>query len=253
MQAHQPARKQGKEIHSRGQQSPAVRCRTPAGARVSCQKPPQEELLVLVTEGRLWQEAVDVGRLQHSGAVWAGHPHAALADGDAQVLLQAGPARAVGAGGKAGKGLGWLRKQAKGTLQQLPILAQGQGNVQLLRVPRFLHRVRWHLPCGLCLLPTGAQDARGLRHPRGLLHGGTSGQQSASGRLWRTVGRWQPQCSSHGGADTSYLGLGAGVSTISGQTISICSPHCSACEGGTCDKHGVPGRGKEFSASVRPH
>lgn len=126
------------QLHARGQQSPAVWRRTPAGARVSHQQPPQEELLVLVTQGGLGQQAVDIGRLQCGGAMWAGHLHAALTDSDAQVLLQARLARAVGTGGECGKGLRRLGQQAEGALHQLPILAQGQHDVHLLRVPWFL-------------------------------------------------------------------------------------------------------------------
>lgn len=150
---------------------PAVRCRAPAGARISHQQPSQQELFVLVPEGGLGQEPVHVGGLERSGAVRAGHGHAALADSEAQVLLQAGPARAVGAGGQAGKGLGGLGQQAQGTLLQHLALAQGQHHTCLLRLLRLW--LWWCLPLDdLWLPPEAAQKPAGPGHTRGLVHGG---------------------------------------------------------------------------------
>lgn len=98
---------------------PTVGGRAPATVRFSNQPPPQHELLVLVHEGLVCQDQLDVVGVKALGALWAADVDPGLGDFDAQVLSQAVGAGAVVAGHDVREMFARMAQQAQRAFQQL--------------------------------------------------------------------------------------------------------------------------------------
>lgn len=98
---------------------PAVGGRAPATVRFGDQPPSQHELLVLLHEGLVPQDHLDVVGVEALGALRAADVDPGLGDFDAQVLAQAVCAGAMVAGHDVREVFPRVAQQAQGALQQL--------------------------------------------------------------------------------------------------------------------------------------
>lgn len=106
---------------------PTVGSGAPATVRFSNQPPPQHELLVLVHEGFVRQDQLNVVGVKALGALRAADVDSGLGDFDAQVLSQAVGAGAMVAGHDVGEVVARVAQQAQGALQQLQRRPQQRG------------------------------------------------------------------------------------------------------------------------------
>lgn len=98
---------------------PTVGSGAPATVRFSNQPPPQHELLVLVHQGFVRQDQLNVMRVEALRALRAADVDSGLGDFDAQVLSQAVGAGAMVAGHDVGEVFTRVAQQAQRALQQL--------------------------------------------------------------------------------------------------------------------------------------
>lgn len=98
---------------------PAVRRGAPPTVWVGGKASSQQELLILLQQGRVVQDVRYLPRGQPLGTLGAAELNSALGDFDAQVLAQAAEAGAVTAAQQLGQLLGGLTHQAQGTLQEV--------------------------------------------------------------------------------------------------------------------------------------
>lgn len=98
---------------------PTVGGGAPATVGFSNQPPPQHELLVLVHEGLVCQDQLDVVGVEALGALWAADVDPGLGDFDAQVLSQAVGTGAMVAGHDVREVFARMAQQAQRALQQL--------------------------------------------------------------------------------------------------------------------------------------
>lgn len=98
---------------------PAVGGGAPAAVGLGDQPPPQHELLVLLHEGLVRQDQLDVVGVEALRALRAADVDPRLGDLDAQVLSQAVGARAVVAGHDVREVFARVPQQAQGAFQQL--------------------------------------------------------------------------------------------------------------------------------------
>lgn len=108
---------------------PAVRGRAPSAVWIGGEAPPQQELLILLQQGRVIQDVRHLLRGQSLGTLGAAELDAALCDLNAEVLPQAAEARAVAAPEQLGELFGGLAHQAQGALQEVG-LPGGGGSTQ---------------------------------------------------------------------------------------------------------------------------
>lgn len=108
---------------------PAVRRRAPSAVRVRGQAPPQQELLILLQQGRVVQDVRHLSRRQSLGTFRAAELDSALCDLDAEVLAQATEAGTVAAAQQLRQLLWGLEHQAQGALQEAGI-PRGRGSIQ---------------------------------------------------------------------------------------------------------------------------
>lgn len=104
---------------------PAIGRRAPAAVRIGRQAPPQQELLILLQQGRVVQDVGHLLRGQPLGALGAAELDPALRDLNAQVLPQATQAGAVAAPQQLRELVGRLAHQAQGALQEVRLLRGG--------------------------------------------------------------------------------------------------------------------------------
>lgn len=104
---------------------PAVRRRAPAAVWIRGEAPPQQELFVLLQQGRVVQDVRHLMRGQSLGALGAAELDSALRDLNAEVLPQAAETGAVAAPQQLGELLGRLAHQAQGALQEVGVPAGG--------------------------------------------------------------------------------------------------------------------------------
>lgn len=106
---------------------PAVGGGAPATVRFGDQPPPQHELLVLLHEGLVRQDQLDVVGVEALRALRAADVDPRLGDLDAQVLSQAVRAGAMVAGHDVREVFAGVPQQAQGALQQLGRRPRGRG------------------------------------------------------------------------------------------------------------------------------
>lgn len=108
---------------------PAVRRRAPSAVWIRGEAPPQQELLILLQQGRIIQDVRHLSRGQSLGTLWAAELDSTLGDLDAEVLPQAAEAGAVAAPQQLWELVGGLAHQAQGALQEVG-LPGGRGSTQ---------------------------------------------------------------------------------------------------------------------------
>lgn len=108
---------------------PAIRRRAPSAVWIRGEAPPQQELLVLLQQGRIIQDVRHLLRGQSLGALGAAELDSALCDFNAEVLPQATEAGAVAAPQQLRELVGGLAHQAQGALQEVGLL-RGGGSTQ---------------------------------------------------------------------------------------------------------------------------
>lgn len=108
---------------------PAVRRWAPSTVRIGSQAPPEQELFILLQQGRIIQDVCHLPRDQSLCTLGTAELDAALCDLDAEVLAQAAEAGAVAATQQLRELVGGLAHQAQGTLQQAGVL-RGRGSIQ---------------------------------------------------------------------------------------------------------------------------
>ena len=108
---------------------PAVRRRAPSAVWIRGEAPPQQELLILLQQGRVIQDVRHLSRGQSLGTLWAAELDTTLSDLDAEVLPQAAEAGAVAAPQQLWELVSGLAHQAQGALQEVG-LPGGRGSTQ---------------------------------------------------------------------------------------------------------------------------
>lgn len=108
---------------------PAVRRWAPSAVWVGGEAPPQQELLILLQQGRVIQDVRHLLRGQSLSTLGAAQLDSTLCDFDAEVLPQAAEAGAVAAPQQLRELLGGLAHQAQGALQEVA-LRGGGGSTQ---------------------------------------------------------------------------------------------------------------------------
>lgn len=107
----------------------AVRRRAPSAVWIGGEAPPQQELLILLQQGRVIQDVSHLLRGQSLGALGAAELDSTLCDFNAEVLPQAAEAGAVAAPQQLRELFSGLAHQAQGALQEVG-LSGGGGSTQ---------------------------------------------------------------------------------------------------------------------------